>query len=131
MLDIKNDLKQHLTFLIESKLDPIVEQLTTLTSTIKEVTMTANAAMEGSIKNEGLMTELKAAEHQLRDRIAWLEQWGHTLNLKLRGVPDSTEINRDLLQNITAWLTPFLQLEENASVIQNCIQNWPCNLHPS
>lgn len=68
-----------------------------------------------SEKNGGLIRELRASEWQLQDGLAWLEQRARALNLKLRGVPDSMEINRNLQHNITAWLTPLLRLEGNVS----------------
>lgn len=46
LIEIKNDLKHHLASLIDKKLDPLMEQLTTLSSTIKDMAVTANAALE-------------------------------------------------------------------------------------
>lgn len=87
LAEVKEDLKQHLTNLILQKLDPMIAQIASLSSTIKEIATTANEKNGGSIK------ELKAAERQLRERVAWLEQRARSMNLKLRGVPESSEIN--------------------------------------
>lgn len=73
-MEIKDESKHHLASLIDSKLDPLMEQISTLSSTIKEVATTANAALEGSEKNGGIIKELRAAECQIKERLAWLEQ---------------------------------------------------------
>lgn len=80
LIEIKNDLKQYLTSLIDKKLDPLMEQLTTLSSTIKDVVVTANTALEGSEKNGRLIRELRASDRQLQEWIAWLEQRARALN---------------------------------------------------
>lgn len=59
LVEIKEDLKLHLVSLTDKKLDPLVEQISSFSSTIKEV---ANAAYEESEKNRGLIKELKATE---------------------------------------------------------------------
>lgn len=115
LIEIKNDLKQHLASLIDTKLDPLMEQISTFSSTIKEVANSANAAYGESGKNGGFVNELKMTECQLRDHIAWLEQRAHAMNLKLCGIPEFPEINNALLRTISTWLTPLLHLEWNAT----------------
>lgn len=115
ILDIKEDLKQHLASLIDNKLDPVAEQISTLTSTLKDVAATANAAHEESGKNGGLIKALQSSEWQLKERVVWLEQRARSLNLKLRGFPESTDFNKNLLQNVLAWITPLMHLEDEAS----------------
>lgn len=111
LMGLKEDLKLHLTALIDKKLDPVVEQISSLTATIKDVANTADAAYTESEKNGGLIKELKASERQLKERIAWLEQRARAMNLKVRGIPESSETNKDLQHTIVAWLTPLLKLD--------------------
>lgn len=115
LLELKEDLKTHLASLIDQKLDPLTKQISSLSSTLSEVTNTANAAFEESERNRGLIKEIKATEKLLKDRIAWLEQRARAMNLKLRGVPERQEINNALLQNILTWITSQLNLEGNLS----------------
>lgn len=114
-MDIKEDLKRHLTSLIEKKLDPIAEQLSALNSTLVDVASTANAAHEASEKNGGQIQALQTSEKQLKERILWLENRARSLNLKLRGFPESTDFNKNLLQNVVSWLTPLLRLADDDS----------------
>lgn len=68
LLNIKEDLKKHLSTLIDHKLDPMVEQISTLSSTIKEVATMANATHEENEKNGGLIKALQTSERQLKER---------------------------------------------------------------
>lgn len=46
----------------------------------------------------------------MRERIAWLETRARALNLKLRGVPESTDLNSNLSSNLASWLSSFLNV---------------------
>lgn len=115
LTDIKEDLKRHLTSLIENKLDPIAEQLSALNSTLVDVATTANMAHETSEKNGGMIHALQTSKKQLKERILWLEHRARSMNLKLRGFPESTDFNKNLLHNIISWLTPLLRLADDES----------------
>lgn len=133
LADIKEDLRQHLTNIIDKKLDPMMAQISALSATLKDVADTADAVYVESEKNGGQIKVLKASERQLKDRIAWLEQRSRALNLKVRGVPESTETNRDLLNTITSWLTPLLKTEGTTSVtITSAYRVGPAkSIHPN
>lgn len=117
LLDIKEELKKHLANLIVRKLDPVAEQISVLTSTLKDVATATNAAHEESEKNGRLLKALQSSERQLWERIVWLEQRARSLNLKLRGFPESTEFNKNLLQNVLAWISPLMRLEDDVSPV--------------
>lgn len=70
LVEIRNDLKQHFIMLIKQKLDPIAQQLTALSTIIKDVATTADSALELAMTNKNKVKELCASEHQLKDRIA-------------------------------------------------------------
>lgn len=58
LAEIGEDLKQHFSSLIEQKLDPIARQLTDLSTTLKEVTSTADLVYDLSKATESWVKEL-------------------------------------------------------------------------
>lgn len=111
LLEVKEDLKKHLSSLIDSKLNLMMEQIAALSSTVQDVAKTADAAHDECVRNGGHIKALQATERQLKDRIAWLEQRARSLNLKLRGFPESTDFNKNLLHNVITWIMPMVHLE--------------------
>lgn len=53
LADIKDNLRQHLTNIIDKKLDPVMAQISALSATLKDVADTADATYLESEKNRG------------------------------------------------------------------------------
>lgn len=71
--DLSSDLKSHFDTMIAQKLSPIAKQLLDLTSTLKEVSSTAEAAMELGLTVREENKRLLWSEQQLSSRVAVLE----------------------------------------------------------
>lgn len=112
------DLKQHFAALIEQKLDqkldqklsPLTQELKALKTSITEIKSTASKAYDLASALEQRVSGAETAEKHLRERIAWLETRARSLNLKVRGVPESADLNADLASNLALWLASFLNL---------------------
>lgn len=112
------DIKQHFATLIEQKLDqkldqklaPITQELKSFKATMSDIASTANKAFEMASALENRVNEAEGAEKHLKDRIAWLESRARALNLKIRGVPESADLNSNLASTLSTWLSSFLNL---------------------
>lgn len=80
---------------------------------MEEIATTANKAYEIASALEERVAETEAADKHLRGRIAWLESRARVLNLKVRGVPESTDLNANLAAKFSTWLSSFLNLGED------------------
>lgn len=94
--DLSADLKSHFDSAIDKKLLPISRQLSELASTLKDVSATAEAAMELGLTIQEDTKQLQRSEQQLSVRVAALETQARASNLKLRGLPETPDLNANL-----------------------------------
>lgn len=112
------DLKQHFAPLIEQKLEqkldlklsPLTQELKALKSAVSNIASTASKAFEMATALEKRADRSEVNEKQLKERIAWLESRARALNLKVRGVPESPDLNSNLASTFSSWLSSFLNV---------------------
>lgn len=112
------DLKQHFATLIDQKLEqkldqkltPITQELKSLKTAMNEVATMANKAFEMAAALKVQVGRLETTEKHLKERTAWLELRARALNLKVCGVPESTDLNSNLATIFSTWLSSFLNL---------------------
>lgn len=112
---LREDLKQHFTPQLDMKLESFSNQLSEITTTIKDVSRMASEAFDLSKAQEQNIKALQTSEGLLRDRVAWLEGKARALNLKFRGLPESSELNSNLSPALASWLASLLHLEDGVA----------------
>lgn len=130
------DLKSYFTLLIAQKLSPISQQLLELTSALKDIASIADMAMELGLTVQEDTKQLQKSEQQLLARIAVLETQARATNLKFRGLPESPDLNGNLVSSQASWLASVLKLKEGvAPTIVSapslcCAPYFPVGCHP-
>lgn len=112
LLNLGADLKSYFKASIAQELSPISQQLSELSSALKDVASTVDTAMEMGLSLQKSTRQLQRSEQQLSARIAVLETQARATNLKFRGLPESPELNGNLLSPLVSWLASVLKLEE-------------------
>lgn len=112
LLNLGADLKSYFKLSISQELSPIAQQLSELTSALKDVASTADTAMELGLSLQKSTRQLQRSEQQLSARIVVLETQARATNLKFRGLPESPDLNGNLIFPLAAWLASVLKLEE-------------------
>lgn len=112
LLNLSADLKSHFDSAIDRKLLPISKQLSELASTLKDVSATAETAMELGLTVQEDARLLQGSQQQLLARVAALETQARASNLKLRGLPESPDLNANLASTLASWLASVLKLED-------------------
>lgn len=102
LVALREDLKSHFTSLIDEKLEPIWQHLSSLTTTIQEVSSTARAAYDMGKSQEFRIKEMQVTEGVLKERMAWLET--KTRAMKFCGLPEIPELNSTLTLALVTWL---------------------------
>lgn len=67
LFDLRNDLKQHFTSLLDQKLEPFSKRLSSLTTMVKDVSSTADAAYDLSKFQEQHIKNLQLTEKRLKE----------------------------------------------------------------
>lgn len=86
-----------------------------LLSSIKDVTRTANAAMELGLALQDENKSLQQADHQLHLKVAALEAQSRAANLKFCGFPETSDFNNNLTSSLAMWLASILKLEDRVN----------------
>lgn len=110
------DLKQHFATLIDQKLELkldqkltlLTQELKALKSAVNEVASTTSKAFDMAVALEDRAGRSETTEKHLKERIAWLESRARALNLKVRGVPESSDLNSAMI--FSTWLSSFLNV---------------------
>lgn len=116
------DLKHHFSLMfdqnLDAKLTPIAQELKALKMSVGETANMASKAYDMASALEGRVSEMESNEKHLKYRLVWLEARARALNFKVRGVPESTDLNANLASAFSIWLSSFLNLgEEQAPTI--------------
>lgn len=112
LLNLGADLKTCFEAMLAQKITPVLQQLTELASDLKDVSHTADTAMELGLALQDENKSLQRAEQQLRLKVAALEAQARASNLKFRGFPESQEFDSNLTSALARWLASILHLEE-------------------
>lgn len=115
LLDVGLDLKSHFEATVATKIDLVLYQLAKLTSGLKDVSRTAETAMELGLALQDENKRLQRSEHQLRLKVAALEAQSQAMTLKFHGLPEMPEFNNNLTSSLATWLASVLQLEDRVS----------------
>lgn len=115
LLDFGLDLKSHFEATIATKIDPILQQLAEVTAGLKDVSRTAETAMELGLTLQEENKHLQRSEHQLCMKVAILEAQARAINQKFCGFPETPEFNNNLTASLAVWLASVLQLEDGVS----------------
>lgn len=115
IVDILEALENRFAQKVEHLLQPLQNQLQELKTTLKEVSQTAEMALEQSITSQGEVRDLQAGEQRILDRLVDLENGHRFKNLKFRAIPESVEGNTDLPCFMASWLAKELALEEGVA----------------
>lgn len=115
LIDLGADLKAYFDTKLAQSISPIAQQLTDLSSSLKEVSGTADAAMELGLAVREETKRLQHSEQQLGQKIAALEAQMRATNLKFRGLPESPEFNANLIPSLASWLASVLHLEDGVA----------------
>lgn len=102
LLDLGADLKSYFNSMIAQKLSPIAQQLSDLSNTLKEVSSTAEITVEIGLTVQEDIKRLQWSEQQLSFRIALLETQARSTNLKFRGLPESPDLNANLVSSVAS-----------------------------
>lgn len=115
LFDLSLDLKSHFEATIAQKLTPVMQQLTELSSAMKDVSRTADAAMDLGLALQEDSRNLQQAEHRLRICVTMLESQLRAANLKFRGFPETPDFNNNLASSLATWLASILHLEDGVA----------------
>lgn len=104
LMAVSTELKQHISSLVEGSLQTINAQLKALNDSLKTVADTADRAFDLATAQEKAVKDLASADKAIKDRLTMLELKSRAQNIKFRGLPESPEINGNLLDFMTSWL---------------------------
>lgn len=108
-------LEATMTEKITALMAPLTAQLQELQQTVPQVAQTADSSMELGLMNQDTTQQLQKNQDWAAEKILMLENQLKMANLKLRGFPEGSEENQDLIVFISTWLATQLQLEDGVA----------------
>lgn len=96
-------------------ISPLTAQIQDVKQSLKQVTQTADSAMELAITSQESSRQMQAHQDWVTEKIINIENQMKKKNLKLRGFPEGSEENTELRIFISSWLVAQLQLEEGVA----------------
>lgn len=109
-------LKQEIFKDMSALLAPIFDQLDDTRSTLQQVSVATDTAMEAAIDTQN---DIQLLQHKTwaRDKIVSIDNAIRQTHLKICGIPGKAEANEDLSSYLARWLASEVQLEPQIALM--------------
>lgn len=115
LLDLGTNLKSNFSSMIVQKLAPISKQLANHCANLREVSHTADTALEVSMALQVESKRLQQRETILNTKVIYIESQLRGNNLKFYGLPELPEFNANISGVLASWLASMLKLEDEVA----------------